>query len=66
LVDDDLTDAQKNDFAKLTLDHQAALAKLEAEIVKTKVEYIKKRLALLSAEQRMKLRELTNDPAAKQ
>ena len=52
-----LTAAQKEEVYKVQADHKAAVDKLKEEIAKLDAELVKKRLAVLTEEQRKKLRE---------
>jgi trehalose/maltose hydrolase-like predicted phosphorylase len=52
-----LTAAQKEEVYKLNAEHKVAVDKLKEEIAKLDAELVKKRLAVLTEEQRKKLRE---------
>lgn len=64
-----LSAAQKEEVYKINADYKEKVDKLEEEIKKLKVEQTKKRLAVLTDEQRKKLREAVGgespDPKAK-
>lgn len=57
-----LSEAQKADILKIHREYGEAIRKLEQEIAKLKAEQIKKRLAVLSEEQRKKLKEAVGTP----
>lgn len=62
-----LTAAQKEEVYKVQADHKAAVDKLKDEIAKLDAELVKKRLAILTEEQRKKLREsVGGEPEAKE
>jgi hypothetical protein len=54
----DLTDAQKSEVLKLQREHKEAVDKLKLQIAKLDAELITKRTAVLTDEQRKKLREI--------
>jgi hypothetical protein len=60
-----LTDAQRAEVLKVTADHQEKKAKLQEEIRKLDEEVARKRVALLTDEQRKKLIDLVAGPDPK-
>jgi hypothetical protein len=57
-----LTDAQKVEVLKINAEYREKFDKLEEEIKKLKAEQVKKRVAVLTDEQRKKLREQAGEP----
>jgi flagellar basal body-associated protein FliL len=57
-----LSDAQKEELLKQYLEYKARFDKLEDEIKRLKAEQVKKRMAVLTDEQRKKLREQAGEP----
>ena len=60
-----LTDAQRQEIQKLTADHQERRAKLQEEIRKLDEEVARKRVAVLTDEQRKRLIDLVAGPDPK-
>jgi Spy/CpxP family protein refolding chaperone len=61
----DLTDAQRAEVVKLTAEQRQKVEKLREEIQKVDSEYGKKRIALLTDDQRKKLIDLVAGPPLK-
>jgi Spy/CpxP family protein refolding chaperone len=62
----DLTEAQRAEVAKLTAEHRQRVEKLRDEIRKLDDDYGKKRVAVLTDEQRKKLIDLVAGPPPKE